>query len=116
MMAAVTMSISTKSVKKANRAVMRDCGMLCPLTLMGSTALGCMICRKLLRNTLSSITPRMHLKPPLVLPAQAPRYISRPNSIHVICGQRAMSSLSIPVVVINDTTWNKAWRKLSSRS
>ena len=62
------------------------------------------------------MTPRMHLKPPLVLPAQAPRYITMPRMTHVMCGHWAMSSPdSMPVVVMNDTTWNSAERKACSK-
>ena len=113
---AVTNVISMVSVKKANSATSFDCGILMPLIFTGSTALGCSIWRKLLRTTFSSITPLIHLKPPLVLPAQAPKYITTPNITQVICGQVPASSLNIPVVVINDTTWNNAARKACSKS
>ena len=108
MMVAVTSVINIVSVKNANSATSFDCGMLIPFILTGRTAFGCRICRKLFRITFSSITPLMHLKPPLVLPAHAPRYMMTPNMTHVICGHVPASSLNIPVVVINDTTWNSA--------
>lgn len=56
-----------------------------------------------------------HLKPPVVEPEQAPINIRQPRMTHVICGQRAASSLNSPVVVMNDTTWNKADRKARSK-
>ena len=81
---AVTMTIIIVNVKNANKAISFDWGMFCPLTFTGNTAFGCKIWRKLLRTTFSSITPLMHLKPPLVLPAHAPIYITTPRITHVM--------------------------------
>ena len=102
--AAVTRIMHMNKVKKAKSATILDWGTLMPLIFTGRTAFGCRIWRKLLRSVLSVITARIHLKPPLVLPAQAPTNIRPPRIIHVICGHRATSSLNTPVVVINETT------------
>ena len=87
-----------------------------PSTFTGSTALGWTICRNSLRTTFSSISTRMLLKPPVVLPEQAPQNISRARMAHVMWGQAPASVLVRPVVVRNDTTWNRAMRKAYSRS
>jgi hypothetical protein len=55
-----------------------------------------------------------HLKPPVVDPAQAPINISPNRIIHVRCGHMLAFAFDSPVVVIKDTTWNKAARKAGS--
>ena len=86
MMEAETITMRIVSVKKAKRAISLFLGTFWPLIFTGRTALGWMICLKLLRTIFSSITPRIHLKPPLVLPAQAPKYITSPSITQVKCG------------------------------
>ena len=63
----------------------------------------------LVRSTFRVITPRMHLNPPAVLPAQPPMNITMPRIIHVMCGHAPTSSLNTPVVVVKATTWNSAF-------
>ena len=115
MAVAVKSTIRMVSTKKAKTERSFDGATLWPLIRTGSTALGCRICLKLLRTTCSSMTPRMHLKPPLVLPAQAPRYMTSPRMTHVRCGHWPRSSpRNAPVVVMNDTVWKRAERKACS--
>ena len=108
--------ITNVTVRKA-KSVTRFCvETFTPSIFSGKTALGCSSCLNSLRIILSNITARMHLKPPLVLPEQAPMNIQTANTTHVTCGQRAASSLKSPVVVMNDTTWKMATRKAFSNS
>ena len=108
--------ITNVTVRKAN-SVTRFCvETFTPPIFNGKMALGCNNCLNSLRITLSNITPRMHLKPPLVLPEQAPMNMQKASITHVTCGQRAASSLKSPVVVMNETTWNMATRKAFSNS
>ena len=103
-------------VKKARSDTSFDCGMLCPLSFTGSTALGWSMCRNSLLSTRKSISTRMLLNPPVVLPAQAPVNMSTPRMTHVMCGHAPASVFDSPVVVMNDTTWNSDERKARSRS
>ena len=48
----------------------------CLFTRTGNTALGCRICLNSFLATLKRITMRIHLIPPVVLPAQAPIIIT----------------------------------------
>ena len=57
---------------------------------------------------------RMLLKPPLVLPEQAPRNMQVASTTHVTWGHVAASSLKRPVVVMNETTWKMPQRKAFS--
>ena len=114
MMVADISTMIEKMAKNASRVESLCCDMVSPFILTGNTALGCKIFRNSLRSTLKIITPRIHLKPPVVEPEQAPINIRQPRMTHVMCGQRDTSSLKSPVVVINDTTWNSAERKACS--
>ena len=62
------------------------------------------------------IKARMLLKPPLVLPAQAPMNITAARMSQVRWGQAPTSSQKMPVVVMKDTTWKSELRKACSMS
>ena len=109
--------MSTMKVKMAKNASRVDnfCwDTVWPFTLTGSMALGWRMRRNSLRNTLNTMTSRMHLKPPVVDPEQAPMNIRQPRTIQVMRGHMAASSLKMPVVVMNDTTWKSEDRKARS--
>ena len=58
----------------------------CLLIRTGSIALGWRICLNSLRATLPRITIRIHLRPPVVLPAQAPISMTMVSKPHVTAG------------------------------
>ena len=79
----ITRQMMRYVVRKAS-SVTRFCiGTFTPSIFSGSTALGCRIWRNSFFTILTSITPRMHFKPPLVLPEQAPKNMQAANITQV---------------------------------
>ncbi len=108
---------SRQYAERNANSVTRCCmEMFVPAMRRGSTAFGCSICLNSFCITFNTITQRMLLKPPLVLPEHAPINMQSASSTHVTCGHLPTSSLKSPVVVMNDTTWKIAQRKAYSRS
>ena len=64
--------------------------------------------------TFNIISARELLKPPVVEPEQAPTNIRTQSTIQVTRGHAPTLSQMMPVVVMNDTTWNVALRKARS--
>ena len=109
--------LSMRYIVRNDRSVRRRLfSMFTPFILTGNTALGWRMCLNSFLIIFSSITPRMDLNPPLVLPEHAPINMQSASATHVTCGHCPASSLKMPVVVRNDTTWKRPQRKACSKS